>query len=75
VIAYPLILHERAIQAAEISVQEMSVRLADDLRVLLGHDSVQDLDSVMRMPADGSDRTEIELAAVLAALNDDFRHA
>ncbi len=74
-IADTLILHEGSIQAAEVAVQKSAVRLADDLRVLLGDDAIENLNDVVRVSADGGDGAELELAAVLAALNDNLRHA
>ena len=50
-------LEEGAVQAAEIAKQEGPVTLANDLGVFLGHDTVQDLHRVVRMPPDGVDRS------------------
>ena len=56
VLAHPLAAQERAVQAAEIAEQEAPVGLADDLRVLLGDDAVEDLQRVVGVAADGVDR-------------------
>ena len=75
VLADPLAAQERAVEAAEIAEQEVTVGLPDDLGVLLGHDAVQDLQRVVGMTTDRVDRPELVLAALVVAGDDDLGHA
>ena len=72
---HALAAQERAVEAAEVAEQEAPVRLADDLRVLLGDDAVEDLDRVVGVAADGVDRAELELAPLVVSADDDLGHA
>ena len=65
-----LVFEERAVQTAEVAVEEMPIRLADDLRMSLGNDAVEDLDDVVGMAPDGGHRAQLVLAPRAASLND-----
>ena len=75
VLVHALAAQERAVQAAEVAEQEPPVGLADDLRVLLGDDAVEDLQRVVGVPADGVDGTELVLAPLVVAGDDNLGHS
>ena len=70
-----LILEERAVQTAEVAVEEVAVGLADDLRMFLGNDAVEDLDDVVGMATNGGHRAQLVFAPRVACLNDQLCHA
>ncbi len=75
VLVHALAAQERPVQAAEVTKQKAPVGLADDLRVLLGDDAIEDLQRVVGVPADGVDGPELVLAPLVVSGDDDFGHA
>ncbi len=75
VFAHALVFEKGAVQAAEVAVEEVTVRLADDLCMFLGNDAVEDLDNVVRMAPDGGHRAQLVFTSCVACLNDQLCHA
>jgi hypothetical protein len=65
VLADALAAQERAVQRPQVAQQEAPVAGALDLRVLLRDDPIEDLDRVVRVPAQGVERPKLELLALI----------
>jgi hypothetical protein len=75
VLADALAPEERAVQRPQVAQQEPAVARALDLRVFLRDDPIEDLDRVVGMPAQGVERPELELLALVAGDDDQLGHA
>jgi hypothetical protein len=74
VVRDPLAPHERPVERPQVAQQEPPIRRALDLRVLLRDDPVEDLDGVVRVPADRVEGSELELLPFVPGDNDQLRH-